>query len=198
MLDRLSPSLITGPGDWRAWHGRGHCAESAGAHTWCPGTGSSRCGCRCRSSSRPEGTAAPPAAGWCAPPYSRSSCGPGPGPQPSTWGRVGVRSCSLGTPPTQGTLGASDSHGKGPTGPRAVIHCDIVGAAVIRNFLGDGDGGAIDPGLIARDAWQEGAGALGWGLHTFTRGPQVLPQCLLLPPPASLASATPQQAGHPR
>lgn len=79
----------------------------------------------------------------------------------------------MGPPPRHpqpGTRRARDSHDKGPTGPRAGIHCDFLGAAGVRNFLGNGDGGTVDPGLIARDAWQEGVEALGWGLHTF-RGP---------------------------
>lgn len=44
-------------------------------------------------------------------------------------------------------------HGKGPAGPRAVIHGDFPCAASVCDYLGHGDGGAGDPGLIARDAF---------------------------------------------
>lgn len=42
-----------------------------------------------------------------------------------------------------------------------MIHEDGLGAASVRNLRDDGDGGAGHPGLIARDAWGEGAAARG-------------------------------------
>lgn len=64
---------------------------------------------------------------------------------------AGALLSAAGAPVVQG-LGLGRVHGEGPAGPRAVIHGDRRGAAVVRNLPRDGDGSAGDAGLIARDA----------------------------------------------
>lgn len=57
-------------------------------------------------------------------------------------------SLSLGSSLLHLTLAAWDSHGKSPTGPRAVVHRDVLGAAVVGNFLHNRDGGTRDSGIV--------------------------------------------------
>lgn len=194
------PPLDAGPWGWSAGRGRG--GAKVGARRPCPGTSSSRCGCRCASASRRGDSAAPPPAGWCAPPYSRSTCGPGPGPPLSTCRRPGVRSRPPGRGAPRLPTQAWDSQGKGPTGPRAVVHCDSVGAAVEGNLPGDRDGGAEGHGVVARGACREGGG--GSGGVSAPRGPAgspsrlPLPSCPLStpPPPGCTGSRRPPAGTH--
>lgn len=176
----------------------GPCAGQA-AHTGCPGTGSCRCGCRCGGVCPRLGTAASPRAGWCDAPCSRSTCGPGPGPRPSTWGKAGVRAASdcqgghsLPHRPHRGP-GAQDSHGESPAGPRAVIHGDKRGAAIVRNLPHDRDRSAGDAALIAKDAWGERQ-KLGGCPRLL--GPSCAPHGLLLPSQARPPPGPSSKLGH--
>lgn len=50
------------------------------------------------------------------------------------------------------TLDLGRVHGKSPTGPKTVVHGDVLGAAIVGNLLHDGDSRARDSGLVLRDA----------------------------------------------
>lgn len=96
-------------------------------------------------------------------------------------------------PPPHRGPGAQDSHGEGPTGPRAVVHGDQCGAAIVRNLPHDRDGSAADAGLIAKDAWGERQ-RLGGG--PCLPGPSCAPHGLLLPSQVPPPPGPSSKLGH--